>query len=229
MRAFDTDAAPSKRQLALLPLLALLHLGLWLGLDARWRGKPPRLAEAPRVQMIQLGLIAGLPARNRRDDPSAKRGRTAGRLVSPAQHSAGAKSKQAPAGAEALDAGAHTEAGATETINAAQSSQTTQTAQGPERLKLGLPARSASGVPGTPAQLAAQDPRSNSRRPDLGERMAAALGSDPTLREEIINPGHRRMRQGSLCLDVNDTRNSQLNPFDENARLGPKLMSKCKQ
>ena len=96
-----------------------------------------------------------------------------------------------------------------------------------ERLILSLPTRPASAAANSAAQLAALDPRSNSRRPDMGERMAVALGSDPSLREEIINPGHRRFRQGSTCIYVNDTRDSQLHPFDEKTR-GAKLASPCK-
>ncbi|MCV2366707.1 hypothetical protein [Roseateles oligotrophus] len=114
-------------------------------------------------------------------------------------------------------------------ISAGKAPEASPMERGPERLKLGLPARPASAAQSTPAQMAATDPRGNSHRPDMGERMAAALGSDPSLREEIIAPGHRRFRQGSTCLDVQDTRNSQLNPFDENARMGAKLVSKCKE
>ncbi|MEJ6005518.1 hypothetical protein WG899_08165 [Paucibacter sp. AS339] len=93
-------------------------------------------------------------------------------------------------------------------------------------LKLSLPP---TGTDRAPAIAALRDPRSNTQRPDFGERMATALGSDPSLREEIIAPGHRRIRKGSTCVDMNDSRDSQINPFDENARQMPRLMSPCKK
>lgn len=92
-------------------------------------------------------------------------------------------------------------------------------------LNLALPSAS---LDRTPALAALRDPRSNTHRPDFGERMAIALGSDPSLREEIIAPGHRRFRKGSSCFDVQDSRDSQINPFDERTR-GNKLISPCKK
>ncbi|MCV2349135.1 hypothetical protein [Paucibacter sp. Y2R2-4] len=92
-------------------------------------------------------------------------------------------------------------------------------------LNLALPSAS---LDRAPALAALRDPRSNTHRPDFGERMAIALGSDPSLREEIIAPGHRRFRKGSSCFDVQDSRDSQINPFDERTR-GNKLISPCKK
>ncbi len=93
-------------------------------------------------------------------------------------------------------------------------------------LNLALPTTAAPDR--SPALAAVRDPRGNTQRADFGERMALALGSDPSRREEIIGPGHRRIRQGSSCYDVNDSRDSQINPFDERTR-GNKLISTCKK
>lgn len=101
-------------------------------------------------------------------------------------------------------------------------------ASSPDPLKLKLPLRQAIGAPISAAEMARLDPRSNTRRPDVGERIASALGS-PQQTEEAIAPGHTRIRQGSSCLDVQDARVSQLFPFDPMARGAPKMVSSCKK
>jgi len=101
-------------------------------------------------------------------------------------------------------------------------------ASSPDPLKLKLPLRQAIGAAISPAEMARLDPRSNTRRPDVGERIASALGS-PEQTEEQIAPGHTRIRQGSTCLDVQDARVSQLFAFDPMARGAPKLVSSCKK
>lgn len=111
---------------------------------------------------------------------------------------------------------------------AAQASPPEPAASSPEPLKLKLPLRQAIGAAISPAEMARLDPRSNTRRPDVGERIASALGS-PEQTEEQIAPGHTRIRQGSSCYDVQDARVSQLFAFDPMARGAPKLVSSCKK
>lgn len=101
-------------------------------------------------------------------------------------------------------------------------------ASNPDPLKLKLPLRQAIGAPISAAEMARLDPRSNTRRPDVGERIASALGS-PQQTEEAIAPGHTRIREGSSCLDVQDARVSQLFPFDAMGRGAPKMVSSCKK
>lgn len=54
MKSFEADAAQSRRQVALLPLLALLHLALGLGLASQWRHSKTALPAAERIEMRLL-------------------------------------------------------------------------------------------------------------------------------------------------------------------------------
>ncbi|MCV2355091.1 hypothetical protein LNV09_13105 [Paucibacter sp. B2R-40] len=54
MMTFEADAARRRRQLALLPLLALLHLAIGLGLASQWRHSKPTPATTARIEMRLL-------------------------------------------------------------------------------------------------------------------------------------------------------------------------------
>ena len=203
-------------------LVLLLHL-LALGLLRELRRSEPLPASAQQTRVWLITLP--LPSPKKRPDPTEIEAKAPRSSASPQAKRIAVSTLPLPINTAN---GTPTIAPSTTAVTAAQEPLPGPPGQAPARLNLNLPARAASGAQSTPAQMAARDPRSNSHRPDMGERMALALGSDPSLREEIINPGHRRIRQGSTCIDINDTRNSQLNPFDENARMGPKLTSKCK-
>ncbi|WP_310389904.1 hypothetical protein [Roseateles sp.] len=213
-----------RRRVGLLLLLLVMHMAVWLGLDAHWRYAQKARHTQTIAPHIQVSLLAP-PARKQVAEVLPSRGPV--QLAKPRVSSLAAPARQDDE--QASDVQASKSSSIAAPNSTVETSAPAQAHRPPERLNLALPARAASGARGTPAQMAAQDPRANSHGPDMGERMAVALGSDPTLREELIAPGHRRFRQGSTCLDVNDTRNSQLNPFDENARMGSKLVSKCKQ
>jgi hypothetical protein len=202
----------------LLALLVLMHLLALQGLNGH-RQSPAQPAAGKALIQISL-LPARVPARQVR-------------LPAQPRHSALRRSAAATALTPAVNPempnpDSQDRQAATTPDKASESTGPAPVKPLAQRLNLALPGKPASGAQPAPAQWAAMDPRANSHRPDFGERMAAAIGSDPTLREEIINPGHRRIRQGSRCLDLKDTRNSQINPFDETARMGPKLMSACK-
>jgi len=95
-------------------------------------------------------------------------------------------------------------------------------------LLLTLPSRAASGALPSMAEMVRRDARANSRRLSVEERMASALGN-AEVSEEQIKAGHTRFRQGSSCIDVQDLRIGQLQPFDAVARGAPRLVSSCKK
>ncbi|WP_422043139.1 hypothetical protein [Roseateles sp.] len=58
MNAFEADSERSRRELTLLPLLALLHLGLWWGLDSprqRYEARLPN-SECLRGEFMGCGM-----------------------------------------------------------------------------------------------------------------------------------------------------------------------------
>ncbi|MCV2366708.1 hypothetical protein [Roseateles oligotrophus] len=77
MMSFEADAARSRRQLALLPLLALLHLAIGLGLAAHWRHSKPALQATER---IELRLLAAPLATKPPPMPTAVQPRTTARM-----------------------------------------------------------------------------------------------------------------------------------------------------
>jgi hypothetical protein len=61
MMTFEPDASRRQRQLALLPLLALLHLAIGLGLVAHWQHSKPVLQAAERIEMRLLAPLIPKP------------------------------------------------------------------------------------------------------------------------------------------------------------------------
>ncbi len=96
--------------------------------------------------------------------------------------------------------------------------------QPPLDLRWHPPAGGAKSAARSPATA---DPRANSARATLPERMARALGSDTHLTEEARAAGTVRLRQGSACVDLKATRASQLFPFDQSTRPSPRLAEAC--
>ena len=58
--------------------------------------------------------------------------------------------------------------------------------------------------------------------------MAATLGTDDRLIEEERGPGRIRVRQGTACVDVRDSRIGLVDPFSQSIRPPPKLAESCK-
>lgn len=60
---------------------------------------------------------------------------------------------------------------------------------------------------------ALDDPRSNTPRLTLEQKLAMAMGGDGTWVEEMIDADHRRMRRGNLCVYLQRPAAAQLDPF----------------
>jgi hypothetical protein len=74
---------------------------------------------------------------------------------------------------------------------------------------------------------ALSDPRANTVRLGLGERMARTIGSDERLLEEARGDGRRRVRQGTTCLDVHPSRAGVIDPIGQSERPNPALVGAC--
>jgi hypothetical protein len=81
----------------------------------------------------------------------------------------------------------------------------------PRPLVLTLPPEAAS-APRSTRESALNDPRSNTGRLSYSERFAATLGTDRTERVTPLNGG-RRIRRGTSCIEVMDSRASQIDPY----------------
>ena len=60
---------------------------------------------------------------------------------------------------------------------------------------------------------ALDDPRSNTPRLTLEQKLAMAMGGDGTWVEEMIDADRRRMRRGNLCVYLQRPAAAQLDPF----------------
>lgn len=98
-------------------------------------------------------------------------------------------------------------------------------APGTATLQLALPRRPAASAP-PPASWATQDARVH-RPLSAGERFAATLGTDLTLRTQALNDGGQRLQRGSGCVEVRPARESQINPFDRTAQALPRQVTGC--
>jgi hypothetical protein len=102
----------------------------------------------------------------------------------------------------------------------------TAAASEPERpLDLRLP-RFADG-PAARHNPALDDPRANTPRVALGERMARAIGTDDQVTEELRGNGRRRIRQGAACVDVRPSRAAEIDPIGQSDRPKPSLVERC--
>lgn len=78
-----------------------------------------------------------------------------------------------------------------------------------------------------PSLAVRDDPRVQSRAPTPGERMAATLGTDTTLRTESRGDGRWRIRQGTGCVDMRPSRAAQVDPSSQTTRPVPNLAEAC--
>jgi len=216
------------RRAGLLGLLALLHLGLGGLMIHQLRTKPSvPLAGAGRpTLLIPLWLKPG-----RASPPEARRSE---RQASSPPASKAARSKAQPLSPSSADArpGAITLPALGPAAAAASAMPAQAGASAPVPLNLQLPGTAAERAQAAqnakhPAWAATQDPRSNSPRQDMGERMAQALGSDPSRVETITGDGKRRLRQGSTCVDMAEARIARLDPFNQGIMPTPALNKLC--
>jgi hypothetical protein len=80
-------------------------------------------------------------------------------------------------------------------------------------------------VPRTAADLARDDPRANSVRPNFEQRLSNAL--DTRVIEQDLGNGRGRFRQGDRCVEVHDSRSAQIDPFNPSAATTPKGAMPC--
>lgn len=74
---------------------------------------------------------------------------------------------------------------------------------------------------------ALDDPRSNSPKPTLESRIAAALGGSDQITEYRLEDGSVRLKRGNSCVVVRPNRNATLDPFNGSARQQPRLLDRC--
>ncbi len=99
----------------------------------------------------------------------------------------------------------------------------------PQPLNLALPGRSrgASAPAHDPRDPALDDPRSNSPKPTLESRIAAALGGNDQITEYRLEDGSVRLKRGNSCVVVRPNRASALDPFNGSAQIRPRLLDRC--
>lgn len=193
--------------------VVLLHLLLWELLTHR-----PVQPLAPKLPLrVTLRLLPSLVARVP-DEPGAV----------PQRQTTGSRAAQrralVPARAEGPLPDAAPPAPRPQPITVLAEPPQAAASQPPLDLRWRAPAGRAPTEARSPATA---DPRANSARATLPERMARALGSDTHLTEEARAAGTVRLRQGSACVDLKTTRASQLFPFDQSTRPSPRLAEAC--
>jgi hypothetical protein len=207
---------PSQRTgLALLVagLHALLLLGAWRLQAWQDRGPPP-VAQAP--------LIVWLPGAPRPPAPSLPptptRPPAAGvkrpAPVGPAQPQAITLPPVEPAAPAAAPDPAPPSAGSP--------------APAPAPLNLALPsAGRGASAPWRRSNPALDDPRSNTPKPTLESRIAAALGGSDQITEFRMEDGSVRFKRGNSCVIARPNRASTLDPFNASAQQRPRLLDSC--
>ena len=194
-----TGRRPDPRPAVGLALAVLLHV---LGLAVlQWQGRGAA-RERPAVQQRPLSVRLLWPEPAPRAEAPVARERAA-RSAAPANRAAAVQSAPAPAAITALPAAP----GATSPAEAAPAPEPAAS----RPLLLSLPARPASAPPRPVREEALNDPRSNTRQ-SYSERFAATLGTDLTERITPLNGG-KRVRKGSSCYEVMDSRASQIDPY----------------
>ena len=226
-------------------LVLLAHGLLWVGLSAALRTPPAARQAAATPPPLWLRWVrdplpdAARPvALPRLPGPAAKRqtNRAPSPSARPSLAPAGpqpitltpteAAATQAAAGVPQADTARHAPpsaaAGGTAAITA-EPAASPPTPTAPPRLNLALPTQR---QPPPPAAAARDDTRVNLPRPDRDERLAAALGTDTTLR--MARHGERlRFRQGRDCIDVLPSREAELNPFNQSTHPTPRQARAC--
>ncbi len=193
--------------------VVLLHLLLW---ELLTHGPVQPLA--PKVPLrVTLRLLPSLVARAP-DEPGAAP------LRQPAGSRAAERRAFVPARADSPLPDAAPPAPGPQPITLPAEPPQAAASQPPLDLRWRAPAGRAPSEARSPALA---DPRANSTRATLAERMARTLGSDARLTEEARADGTLRLRQGSACVDLKTTRASQLFPFDQSTRPSPRLAEAC--
>lgn len=95
----------------------------------------------------------------------------------------------------------------------------------PRALDLTLP-RGAS-APWRGRNPALDDPRANTARTTLEDRIARALGGSDLITEFRLEDGSVRLRRGNACVVVRPNRAQALDPFNGSAQLRPRLLDRC--
>ena len=210
----------------MLGLHALLLVGaLQLGV---WRDREPARGElAPRVVWVSASLPTA-PATPRRAVPPAPAPAQAqaqavrtptvpAMPAAPTTHATPAMSTPEPLAITAPAAPAPSE-----------NTEAPPTAR-PPPLNLALPGRSqgASAPWHSQRNPALDDPRSNSPKPTLESRIAAALGGNDQITEYRLEDGSVRLKRGNSCVVVRPNRASALDPFNGSAQTRPRLLDRC--
>lgn len=92
-------------------------------------------------------------------------------------------------------------------------------------LNLSLPPQPTASAPWRNPALA--DERSNTPRAGMEQRIARAIGGEADQPDEIINPGKRRIRYHGNCYDVQQSRNAQLDPYNQSVYQPPAQGKSC--
>lgn len=186
-------------------LAGALRLGVWPERTAP-KSRPPLT-----VQLIWQHLTTVAPP--------AEQAQPAARTVQPKRTTRAVQPDQpapadTPAAAEpalqaiTLPATAPTEPGAPATASASA-----------PPLNLALP-RGAS-APWRSRLQALDDPRSNTPRLTMEQKLAMAMGGDGNWVEEVIDADHRRLRRGNMCVYLQRSAAAQLDPFHPASRNSP--------
>jgi hypothetical protein len=216
-RADRPPAVPATRRAGVGLLVLAGHALLVAGLVIALRPGPvPRLVDArPPLLWLRLPLLHEQAA------PAARTDRT--NLVGRRREPDRARLPTAPPAAQpraitpsAADAAAL--AGVGSTADAAVVSEVP--ASHPAPLDLSLP-RARQAPPGGLRDHARLPPPAT-----RDARLAWALGTDTTLREEARGE-QRRFRRGSACVDTRPARIGQLDPFNQSAHPLPRLAEPC--
>lgn len=168
MKAFTKDAARSSRPLVLLPLLALLHLALWLGLGMHGRQAKP---VPPDLLRTEVRLLA---PRMPRLVPTPPRSKLATAL---------------PAGSQAT----RPRANAGPSIAAISAPEPPEITAPPAEQSKDLPAQTPSLLQSEATRRAL---RQATRTPLLSERAAQAMGDGPPL-EQSARLGNEIQKAGN--------------------------------
>ena len=198
------------RWLLLLPL-ALAHVLLALWLSGR-HAPAPRGTQPQALNIVRLDLETPRRPPPRPQPPSVE-----ARLPLPVV---------VPIEPPRLEDVAPAPNAITPTQTATPRSAAAADAARPAPLNLVLPPAQPASQPWRNPALA--DPRANTRRPNYAARMADTLGTDTTLREQELSNGTTRLRQGTECVEVSESRIGNIDPFNNSMRPTPRVAHPCR-
>lgn len=184
-------------------LLALLQAGVW-----RDRGRPPAPKPALEVTLLLPAPAPPSPAAPRIPRPPPRADLPRPRPV------------PTPEAALQVPAAAALPADPAPSVLAAPIPQE-PAASAAVPLQLTLPRSATRRAP------ALDDPRANTARPTLEAQIAAALGGEGALTEERLSDGVVRFRRGKACVEVHETRDVALDPFNQSVFHKPRLARSC--